>query len=111
MTSLLQQFVAQRAARQKKPVTNDAQPVTRAEFNTLVQAVHGLIEDFEAATAPEKMQEVFANALKPLVDGVKPATNANALSGKYRLPSDDDEGGSAIVNLSEKLGYCSPEGD
>jgi len=108
MSNLLQQFVAARAAR--KPVTNDAQPVTRAEFNTLVEAVHGLIEDMEAATSPEKLTAAFNAALKEAA----PTTNAARVKGKFLLPSDDEDDGAAVTNKRQpagKVGYRLPEGD
>jgi len=115
MTNLLQQFVAQRAARQKKPVTNDAQPVTRAEFNTLVEAVHGLIEDFEAATSPEKMQEVFSEAFNAALKDAPAVANVAGPRGKYLVPSDDDESapksGEARNRRGAKPTYILPEGD
>ncbi|EQB32254.1 hypothetical protein [Sphingobium ummariense] len=112
MTNILQQFLADRAKRQ--PVTNDSKPVTREEFNTLVLAVHGLIEDFAVATAPEKMQEAFTNALKPLVDGVKTATNARRPDRGFLAPSDDDDTAPTVANERRPAGntlYLAPKGD
>lgn len=109
MTTLLQQFVAQRAARQKKPVTNDGQPVTRAEFNTLVQAVHGLIEDFAAATDPQKMQGAISEALNNALKETPGSTVARH-SGRYLLPSDGDDA-RPLGNAAPAARYALPEGD
>lgn len=132
MTTIMQKFIADRAKR--APVTNDSQPVTRAEFNTLVQAVHGLIEDFEAATSPEKLAGAFNAALKEAI----PTTNAQqnrydtaGIRGKYLLPPDDDSLGNIMpprpatpamsnnaksaarppLALPADRGYRLPEGD
>ena len=92
MTSLIQNFLAARAAKEPKPpVANAAQSVTRAEFNTLVQAVHGLIEDIDAATSPEKLQAALNSALKPFEQSTTMKTNVGKVSGKYRLPGGDDD--------------------
>lgn len=95
MTNLLQQFVAARAARQKQPVTNDAQPVTRAEFNVLAKAVEGLVEDVEAIFEPGKIEralgEAVTNALKSLE--ATPLSQANTRGNRQSLaPAGDDEG-------------------
>jgi hypothetical protein len=111
MTTLLQQFVAQRAARQKKPITNDSQPVTRAEFSTLVQAVHGLIEDFAAATDPQKMQGAISEALNSALKEAPGSTAPRQPDrGRYLLPSDDDDA-QPLGNAAPAARYALPEGD
>lgn len=104
MTSLIQNFLAARAAKsERQPVANAEQSVTRAEFNTLLQAVHGLIEDFDTIASPEKLQAAFNSAIKdamPLVNAKHPAvrfvapegkdgaaTIANKRAGKFTAPA------------------------
>ncbi|WIA57635.1 hypothetical protein N6H05_07510 [Sphingobium sp. WTD-1] len=118
MTNVIQQFLAGRAERQASHITNAEQPVTRAEFNTLVRAVHGLIEDVDAALSPEKLTATMNAAFGEAMKGRAPIANArrgNPLS-QYLAPSDDDDG-QAIANqrngrpAANKRLYLAPEGD
>lgn len=88
MTSLIQNFLAARAAKpDKQPVTNAEQSVTRAEFNTLLKAVHGLIEDFDAVVSPEKLQAALNSAIKDAM----PLSNARHPSARFVAPEAKDD--------------------
>lgn len=119
MSNRLQAFLTARAARPKVPVTNDAQPVTRAEYNTLLQAVHGLIEDVDAILQPGKIEaalsEAVTNALKSLDDG-KPGARVMANGRRdhgFLIPPDDDDDKpvKGVTNGARIGGYLLPEGD
>lgn len=111
MSNLLKDFLAARAGKPpKQAATNEAQPVTRAEFGTLVKVVEALVEDVQAATSPENLAKVFNAALKDLPPAQKPDAFAS-LSGKYLLPSDDNEEEPATATIANKLGYKLPKGD
>ncbi len=111
MSTILDNFLAARAKRQ--PVTNDAQPVTRAEFNKLTVAVAALIEDVETALSPEQLGKALNAALEPLVNRAaptKPGTPRTA--SRYLLPADDDDDagdGKPVTTANSR--YKLPEGD
>lgn len=75
--NILQQFITGRADRQKSAVANAAQPITRAEFNTLVKAVEGLITDFDAVASPDKIASVLNQAV---TEAMKESLRANTRS-------------------------------
>ncbi len=83
------QFLAARAAKGAKPVVNADTPVSRAEFNTLSQAVAGLIEDFDAVASPDKLAAVINAAMTEVVKDVAP-TLVNARDRSRLAPSDDE---------------------
>lgn len=117
MTSLIEKFVASRAAKPApQPIANAGDYVSRADFNKLATVVNGmakaveaLIEDIDAATNPEKMQAVFNTALKDVMPAINAArrgtTPRTALAPAgdrpadrgYLCPSDDDDGAGNIV--------------
>lgn len=113
MSSILDNFLAARANRQ--PVTNDAQPVTRAEFNTLARAVEGLVQDLEAALTPEKLTAALNAALEPLVNAAAPKTNAQSAFSQYCPPADDDDKDPITNRRRGARGrrdqFIAPEGD
>lgn len=93
MSTILEKFLASRAARQ--PVTNESQPVTREEFNTLARAVEGLVQDVEAALSPEQLGKALNAALEPLVNAAP-----KGAGGKFTAPAADDDAtpGTAVTN-------------
>lgn len=133
MTNVIQQFLAGRAERQTAHISNinaereaphvanssyTPKPVSRAEFNTLVQAVHGLIEDVDAALSPEKLTAAMNAAFGEAMKGRAPIANARRINplSQYLAPSDDDEG-QTIANArrrgpvpANRL-FLAPEGD
>ena len=94
MSNILQQFITSRAERQKEVVTNTEQPVTRAEFNTLVLAVHGLIEDMDAAMSPEKLAAAMNAAFSEATKGRTPLANARrgTASHTFLAPAGEPDG-------------------
>ncbi len=100
MTSLIDRFVASRAAKPApQPIANAGDTVTRADFDKLVgvvngmaKAVEGLIEDIDAATSPEKMQGVFNAALKDVMPAINAArrgtTSRTSLAPAGEPPAD-----------------------
>lgn len=106
MTSLIQNFLAARAAKsEKQPVANAEQSVTRAEFNTLLQAVHGLIEDFDAIVSPEKLQAALNSAIKDAM----PVVNAKHPAARFVAPEGKDD---AVPIANKRAGkFTAPAGE
>jgi hypothetical protein len=123
MSNLLKDFLANRVA---KPITNEAQPVTRAEFSTLVRVVEALVEDVQIATSPEKLTAAMNAAVKPLLDGLqvngagtgrhRPPLALKADRGFIAPPGDDDikvnaKGARPPLALKADRAYLAPKGD
>jgi hypothetical protein len=81
MTNLIANFLASRA---KQPITNEAQPVSRAEFAAVAKAVEILITDIDAALSPEKLGAVINTALKEA--GVTVTNTAAAAPAPRLMP-------------------------
>jgi hypothetical protein len=110
MTNLIQNFLATRAAKTpKQPVTNDGQAVTRAEFNTLLQAVHGLIEDFDAVASPDKLQAALNSAFESALKGATPLSNTRHPSNRFVAPEAKDD--AAPIANGAKSRFIAPAGE